>query len=270
MTAGLMSLAAVFAECREQRRAALIGYLPGGYPDLPESAALLRAMVDGGCDLVEVGVPYSDPVMDGPTIQAAAEVALRGGTRMRDVLTVVEQVAASGGRAVVMTYYNPVLRYGVGAFARDLAGAGGLGAITPDLIPDEADDWLAAAEQHGLGRVFLVAPSSTDERIVATANATRGFLYAASTMGVTGARDAVSSAAPGLVARCRPHTALPIGVGLGVRSGGQAAEVAAFADGVIVGSAFVSAAETGGRSGVRSLAAELADGVARRAAEPAS
>jgi tryptophan synthase alpha chain len=167
-----------------------------------------------------------------------------------------------------MTYYNPVLRYGVDAFARDLAAAGGLGVITPDLIPDEADEWLVASRQHGLDRIFLVAPSSTEERIASTAAASSGFLYAASIMGVTGARDSVASGASEIVARCRPHTALPIGVGLGVRSGDQAAEVAAFADGVIVGSAFVSAAERDGAAGVRQLAGELAAGV-RRAVRPA-
>jgi tryptophan synthase alpha chain len=253
----------VFAACRAQGRGALIGYLPAGYPTVDGSVELLTALVEGGCDLLEVGIPYSDPVMDGPTIQAAAETALRAGVRLRDVLSVVERVSAAGGRAVVMTYYNPVLRYGVDAFARDLRSAGGLGMITPDLIPDEADEWLAASDAHGLDRIFLVAPSSTDERIASTAAASSGFLYATSIMGVTGARDIVASAAPEIVARCRPHTTLPIGVGLGVRSGDQAAEVAAFADAVIVGSAFVTAAERGGAAGVRALAAELAGGVRR-------
>jgi hypothetical protein len=168
--------------------------------------------------------------MDGPTIQAAADTALRAGFRVRDVFTVVERISAAGGAAVVMTYFNPVLRYGVDAFARDLAAAGGLGVITPDLIPDEADEWLAASTAHGLDRIFLVAPSSTEERIASTAAASSGFLYATSTMGVTGARGTVDTAAATIVARCRPHTALPIGVGLGVRSGEQATEVASFAD----------------------------------------
>ncbi|WP_219417181.1 tryptophan synthase subunit alpha [Pseudonocardia nigra] len=258
-----MSVQDVFAGCRAEGRGALVGYLPAGYPTVDGSVDLLNALVEGGCDLLEVGIPYSDPVIDGPTIQAAADTALRAGTRLRDVLSVVERVSAAGGRAVVMTYYNPVLRYGVDAFARDLAAAGGLGVITPDLIPDEADEWLAASETHGLDRIFLVAPSSSDERIAATAAASRGFLYATSTMGVTGARDAVASAAPELVARCRRHTDLPIGVGLGVRSAEQAAEVAGFADGVIVGSAFVTAAEQGGPEAVRALAADLAGGVRR-------
>jgi len=257
----------IFSGCRAEGRAALVGYLPAGYPSVDGSVELLNALTAGGCDLLEIGVPYSDPVLDGPTIQAAAEAALAAGTRLRDVLSVVERVSAAGGRAVVMTYYNPVLRYGVDAFARDLAAAGGLGVITPDLIPDEADEWLAASDRHRLDRIFLVAPSSSEERIAATAAATRGFLYAASTMGVTGARDSVASAAPGLVARCRPLTSLPIGVGLGVRSGDQAAEVAGFADGVIVGSAFVTAAR-GGAGAVRELAAELAAGVRRADRHP--
>ncbi|MGH4013759.1 MAG: tryptophan synthase subunit alpha [Pseudonocardiaceae bacterium] len=256
-------LAPLFETCRAEHRAALIGYLPAGYPTVDGSRTLLRAMLDGGCDLVEVGVPYSDPVLDGPTIQAAADAALRAGVRLRDVLSVVESIAAAGGRAVVMTYWNPVHRYGVDVFARDLAAAGGLGVITPDLIPDEAQDWLAAAQDHDLDRIFLVAPSSTDQRLAATAAASRGFLYASSLMGVTGARDSVSNSASELVARARRYAPeLPVGVGLGVRDGAQAAEVAAFADAVIVGSAFVTAADEG-EPAVRKLAADLASGVRR-------
>ncbi|MBV9162682.1 MAG: tryptophan synthase subunit alpha [Pseudonocardiales bacterium] len=267
-TAVTARLAPLFETCGAQQRAALIGYLPAGYPTVDGSRALLRAMLDGGCDLVEVGVPYSDPVLDGPTIQAAADAALRGGVRLRDVLSVVESIASAGQRAVVMTYWNPVHHYGVNAFARDLAAAGGLGVITPDLIPDEAQDWLAAAQAHDLDRIFLVAPSSTDQRLAATAAATRGFLYASSVMGVTGVRDVVSSAASELVARVREHApGLPVGVGLGVRNGAQAAEVTAFADAVIVGSAFVTAAADG-ESGVRALAADLATGVRRPAQQP--
>ncbi|MFE3444938.1 tryptophan synthase subunit alpha [Nocardia sp. NPDC059180] len=253
-------LANTFAACRAEHRAALIGYLPAGFPDLDGSIATVRAMVEAGCDIVEVGVAYSDPVMDGPTIQQAAEQALRGGVRVRDVFSVVEAVTAAGAQAVVMSYWNPVLKYGVDRFARDLAGAGGAGIITPNLIPDEADEWFVASAAHDLDRIFLVAPSSTEERLVKTLEASRGFVYAASTMGVTGARDAVSSAAPALCARVRAHSDIPIGVGLGVRSGAQAAEIAAYADGVIVGSALVSAAAEG-LDAVRTLTAELAEGV---------
>src|SRR5215216_304689 len=236
-------LASLFDGCRAQGRSALIGYLPTGFPDVPTSISAMTAMVESGCDVIEVGIAYSDPGMDGPTIAAATEAALRGGVRVRDAFAAVEAISKAGGRAVVMTYWNPVLRWGIDAFARDLASAGGLGMITPDLIPDEAEEWLAASDAHDLDRIFLVAPSSTEERIASTAAATRGFLYATSTMGITGARDAVASAAPILVSRCRAHTSLPVAVGLGVRSADQAAEVAGFADGVVVGSAFVTAAE---------------------------
>ncbi|MCX4095095.1 tryptophan synthase subunit alpha [Nocardia sp. alder85J] len=253
-------LESAFAATRAEGRAALIGYLPAGYPDLAGSIAACTAMVESGCDIIEVGIAYSDPVMDGPTIQAATEQALRGGVRVRDVFSVVQAIADAGGRAVVMTYWNPVLRYGVDRFARDLAAAGGLGLITPNLIPEEAGDWFAASAAHDLDRIFLVAPSSTEERLAMTIEASSGFVYAASTMGVTGARDAVSSMAPELCARIRAHSDIPIGVGLGVRSGAQAAEIAAYADGVIVGSALVSAAAEG-LDRVRALTAELAEGV---------
>ena len=261
-------LAPLFEACRAEQRAALAGYLPAGYPSVEGSRQLFSVMLDAGCDLLEVGVPYSDPVLDGPTIQRAADAALRGGVRLRDVFSVVESVAAGGGRAVVMTYWNPVYRYGVDAFARDLAAAGGLGVITPDLVPEEAEDWLAASDAHRLDRIFLVAPSSLPQRIATTAAVTRGFLYATSVMGVTGARETVSSAAGELVARIRAHdTDLPVGVGLGVRSAEQAAQVAAFADAVIVGSAFVTAAQDG-EPAVRALAADLAGGVRRATPHP--
>jgi len=252
-----------FESCRRDNRAALIGYLPTGFPNVPTSLTAMAALVESGCDIVEVGVPYSDPGMDGPTIQRATEVALSGGVRIRDTLTAVETVSNAGGRAVVMTYWNPVLRYGVDAFARDLAAAGGYGIITPDLIPDEAQQWLAASDAHSLDRIFLVAPSSTPQRLVATVEASRGFVYAASTMGVTGARDVVSQAAPELVGRVKAVSDIAVGVGLGVRSGEQAAQIGGFADGVIVGSALVSALGDG-LPALRALTEELAAGVRRR------
>ncbi|ULE32640.1 tryptophan synthase subunit alpha [Mycobacterium sp. IDR2000157661] len=256
-------LASMFDVCRREDRSALIGYLPTGFPDVATSIAAMTTLVENGCDLVEVGIAYSDPGMDGPVIAAATEVALRGGVRVRDALKAVEAISNAGGRAVVMTYWNPVLRWGIDTFARDLAAAGGLGVITPDLIPDEASEWLAASETHDLDRIFLVAPSSTPERLAATVQASRGFVYAASTMGVTGARDAVSTAAPELVSRVKAVSDIPVGVGLGVRSREQATEIAAYADGVIVGSALVSALRDG-VDAVGALAAELADGVRQR------
>ena len=259
-------LDAVFRGARIEGRAGLVGYLPAGFPSVPGAVACLRAMVEGGCDVVEVGLPYSDPVLDGPTIQAAADQALRAGTHTTDVLRTVEAVAAAGGVPVVMSYWNPVARYGVDRFARDLAAAGGVGLITPDLTPDEGPEWIAASETTGLGRIFLVAPSSTDARLARTVAACRGFVYAASVMGVTGVRATTSAAAPGLVARVRPLTPLPVCVGLGVSTAAQAAEVAGYADGVIVGSAFVAAAgraatPADAAEAVRALAADLAQGV---------
>ncbi|MCV7132940.1 tryptophan synthase subunit alpha [Mycobacterium hodleri] len=253
----------VFATCRAEDRSALIGYLPTGFPDVATSISAMTAMVESGCDIIEVGVAYSDPGMDGPTIAAATEVALRNGVRVRDALAAVEAISNAGGNAVVMTYWNPVLRWGVDAFARDLASAGGLGLITPDLIPDEAEEWIQVSDAHGLDRIFLVAPSSTPERLASTTSVSRGFVYAASTMGVTGARDAVSDAAPELVRRVREISDIPVGVGLGVRSREQAAEIGSYADGVIVGSALVTAL-TDGIPAVRALTEELAEGVRQR------
>jgi len=256
-------LSDLFTACRAEDRSALIGYLPTGFPDVATSISAMTAMVESGCDIIEVGVAYSDPGMDGPTIAAATEVALRNGVRVRDALSAVEAISNAGGKAVVMTYWNPVLRWGVDAFARDLASAGGLGLITPDLIPDEADEWIEVSDAHGLDRIFLVAPSSTPERLAATTSVSRGFVYAASTMGVTGARDAVSDAAPELVRRVREVSDIPVGVGLGVRSREQAAQIGSYADGVIVGSALVTAL-TDGLPAVRALTEELAEGVRQR------
>lgn len=235
----MTSTAPILETARADGRAALVVYLPVGYPDVDGSIAAAKAAVDAGADIIELGFPYSDPSMDGPLIQQAVQAALDGGTRTADVLRAVGEVAATGAPTLVMTYFNPVLRYGVDAFARDLAAVGGAGLITPDLIPDEADEWMRASDAHDLDRVFLVAPSSTTERLASTAAACRGFVYAASTMGVTGARTQVGERAAELVAATREAGAPRVCVGLGVSSGAQAAEIAGYADGVIVGSALV-------------------------------
>jgi tryptophan synthase alpha chain len=260
--------ATAFAAAKAEGRAALVGYLPAGFPDVAGGIDALRCLVDSGCDVIEIGLPYSDPVMDGPTIQAAAQQALERGVRITDVLRTVEAVAATGVPTVVMTYWNPVERYGVPRFAADLAAAGGAGLITPDLTPDSAPEWIAAADEHDLDKIFLVAPSSTDERIAMTTNACRGFVYATAVMGVTGARTTTSDLAAPLVARTRATTDLPIGVGLGVSNGEQAAELAAYADGVIVGSAFVRALldhddRSAGLKALAALTEDLAAGVRR-------
>jgi tryptophan synthase alpha chain len=256
-------LADRIASAKAEGRAALMAYLPVGYPDVDASIAAMIAAVEGGADIVEIGVPYSDPGIDGPVIQQAVDVAVRAGVGMRDVLRAVEAVAAAGAVPVVMSYWNPIERYGVERFATDLAAAGGAGAITPDLIPEEAADWIAAAERADLDRVFLVAPSSTDARLASTTAACRGFVYAASTMGVTGTRSTVSDAAATLVARTRAVAPdLAVCVGLGVSDGRQATQVASFADGVIVGTAYVREMLEGrGAKGVRALSEDLAGGV---------
>jgi tryptophan synthase alpha chain len=258
----------MFDKARAEGRGVLIGCMPAGFPTVADSVTAMRAMVEAGVDVIEVELPYSDPVMDGPVIQRASEIALAGGVRTRDVVRIVEEVAQAGAPVVMMTYWNPIERYGVDRFARDFAAAGGVGLITPDLIPDEAGDWLAASDAHGLDRVFLVAPASTDERLAMTAAHCRGFIYATSVMGVTGAREQTSSAAPTLVERLRKVTDRPVGVGLGVRDGAQAAAVAGYADGVIVGSALVRCLLdtpdlAAGMAALRELSADLAAGVRR-------
>lgn len=256
------ALDSMFRGAGAARRAALIGYLPAGYPTLPESGAWFDALVDGGVDAVEIGLPFSDPVLDGATISTAQRASLAAGFRIKHLFPLVERVAARGAVPVVMTYINPVLAYGIGAFTRDLAAAGGAGVITPDLIVDEADEWRAAMTDNDLAPIFLIAPSSTDERLASTTAACRGFVYAASVMGTTGVRDVVSTDAPTLVARGRKYTDLPMGVGLGVRTAAQAHEIAQYADGVIVGSALVTAGESGTRA-LHDLTSELAAGVVR-------
>lgn len=266
------ALSELFARTRAEGRAALIGYLPAGFPSVSGSVAAMSAMVEGGVDALEVGLPYSDPLLDGPTIQAAVDRALAGGITTADVMATVAQVAATGAPTMVMSYWNPIERYGVARFAAELAEAGGCGVITADITPDEAGAWIEASTTAQLSRIFLVAPSSTPERIALTTAASSGFVYAAAVMGVTGARDQVGPAAEALVARTRAVTDLPVCVGLGVSTGEQAADVARFADGVIVGSAFVRALldapdEEEGVERVRALARALRAGIDRSASE---
>lgn len=262
----MAGLDAVFEVARSEGRAALIGYLPAGFPTIEGSVRLIKAMAAAGVDAIEVGLPYSDPLMDGAAIQEAVNIALLNGTTTDVVLDVVAQVAKAGAVPLVMSYWNPIERYGVERFATGLAKAGGLGVITPDLTPEEAGPWIAATDAAGIARVFLVAPSSTDARIGVVAAATTGFIYAASTMGVTGARTSLGARAGDLVRRTKAVSDLPVAVGVGVTTGEHAREVAGYADGVIVGSAFIArvlaapdieAAE----ASVAELAAELAEGI---------
>lgn len=253
-------LAQVFLDAKAEGRAAFVGYLPAGFPTLEESKQRLRTLAQHA-DLIEVGIPFTDPMMDGPTIQHAADIALANGFRVKDTIEAVRTVTEAGGNAVIMSYWNPVLQYGPEKFAEELAAAGGLGSIIPDLLPEEAGRWEKVCLDNDLDPVYLVAPSTTKERMTITADAGGGFIYAASHMGVTGAKEQVSSSAEELVARVREATDLPVAVGLGVRSGEQAATIAAYADGVIVGSALIQAVESGT---LEELAAELAAGVRQK------
>lgn len=262
MTVPTLSVATRIAQNRDDGRGSLIGYLPVGFPDLGTSIDAAIALAENGVDALELGLPYSDPVMDGLAIQKATEAAIAGGFRVRDVFTAVEAVRARVDIPVlVMTYWNPVVQFGVDAFADALVNAGGAGLITPDITPDSADEWIAASERTGLDRVFLAAPSSTDARLASAVDASRGFVYAVSTMGITGARANVDAAARTLVGRLRAVGAANVCVGIGISSGDQVAEVLGYADGAIVGAALVTALADGGVAGVAEKAAELASGI---------
>lgn len=239
----------------------LIGYLPVGFPDLATSIDAVVAIAESGVDIIELGLPYSDPVMDGPVIQRATQTALAGGFRLRHAFDALAEITSRTDVPVLlMTYWNPVLQYGVDRFVDDVVSAGGAGLITPDLIPDDASAWFDASERTGIDRVFLAAPSSTDQRLHLIAERSRGFVYAASTMGITGARTSVDNAARELVARLRSAGAARVCVGLGISTGDQVREVLGYADGAIVGSALVSALTDGGVPEVARAAALLAAG----------
>ncbi|WP_406345028.1 tryptophan synthase subunit alpha [Streptomyces sp. NBC_00648] len=269
MSGNVTLLSDTLAKAKAEDRAALIAYLPAGFPTVDGGIDAVKAVFEGGADVVEVGLPHSDPVLDGPVIQTADDIALKGGVKIADVLrTVREAHAATGKPVLVMTYWNPIDRYGVERFTAELAEAGGAGCILPDLPVQESALWREHADKHGLGTVFVVAPSSRDERLAQITAVGSGFVYAASLMGVTGTRASVGAQAEDLVRRTRATTGLPVCVGLGVSNAEQAQEVAAFSDGVIVGSAFVQRMldapdHESGLAAVRALAGELAQGVRR-------
>lgn len=260
------SLEQLFVKTRAEGRAALIAYIPAGFPTIKDCHRVVQAFIDGGVDAIEIGFPYSDPVMDGPTIQAAAVTALNNGTTAQDVLDALEVATKAGVPSVVMTYWNPIEKYGVEKFATAIAAHGGSGVIHPDITIEESAGWLAAAAQSQINPIYVVAPSTSDERLAKVTAKAGGFIYAASIMGVTGARTSVSSAAEDLVARIRTVSDLPVAVGLGVSTREQAKDLARYADGVIVGSAFVKAILDApsldeGLAAVTSLARELSQGV---------
>jgi len=243
---GAQRIAAVFDQCRAQRRAALIVYLPAGFPDMATSQACLEAAAAAGADLLEVGFPFSDPMMDGPTIQAANQVALDHGYGVPDDLLMCSLLtAATHVPAVAMTYYTIPDARGLEWFAEGIQAAGLAGAILPDLPANEAAPWLDQARLRGLATIFLASSVSSDARLAAIADVSGGWVYAAGLLGVTGVKAVDDSETRDLVARIRKHTTLPVAVGLGVRTADQAGLVAAYADGVIVGSAAVTAVADG-------------------------
>jgi tryptophan synthase alpha chain len=263
VSGNLQLLTDTLARAKQENRAALITYMTAGFPTVDASVAALRAMLDSGADIVEVGLPHSDPVLDGPVIQAAADIALRGGARIGDVIrTVREAYEATRKPVLVMSYWNPIAKYGAERFSRELAQAGGAGCILPDLPVQESAPWRENAARHSLATVFVAAPSTTDERLRELAAAGTGFIYASSLTGVTGVRDSVSTAAGTLVRRIRAITELPVCVGIGISNAAQAARVAGVADGVIVASALVKAIlgapdAAAGIAAVADLTAEL-------------
>jgi len=262
----MTQLDSVMAKVRAENRAALIAYIPAGFPSQAGCAKAIQALADAGVDAIEIGFPYSDPVMDGPVIQEAADISLKGGTKAADVFAALKVASSTGVAAVVMTYWNPIAKYGVEKFAQSIADNGGSGVITPDLTIEESDAWISATKKSGINPIYVVAPSTKDDRLQNVTAKTGGFVYAASMMGVTGTRDAVASTASELVARVRTVSDLPISVGLGVSTREQAKSLAAYADGVIVGSAFIkllleAKSEQEGLDAISHLAKELALGV---------
>lgn len=259
------AVAAAIRAAKRERRGALVGYLPVGFPDLDTSVEAAVAMARNGVDVLELGLPYSDPVMDGVVIQEATQAALAGGFRVRDVFEAVRRVRTEVDTPVlVMTYWNPVLQYGVDRFASELAAAGGAGLITPDITPDSAAEWIETSERHGLDRVFLAAPTSSDERLELVARSTTGFVYTVSTMGITGEREAVDAAAGRLTARLREHGAELACVGIGISNADHVASTLDYADGAIVGTAFVRALRDGGVERLAKTVRAISAGTARR------
>ena len=223
----------------------LVVYLTAGDPDLATSGAIALAAIDAGADVIELGVPFSDPLADGPVIQRASERAVARGTRLKDVLELAGEIHAARPHAglVIFTYLNPILRFGMHKFVDAAAAAGADGVLVLDLIVEEAGEYLAEMERAGLAPVFLAAPTSPDERLEAIAKHSRGFVYAISRVGITGTQQSLTGDARALVARIRRWTRLPVAVGFGISNAEHVAQVAEFADAAVIGSAIVELIE---------------------------
>jgi tryptophan synthase alpha chain len=260
------ALETLFIKTRSENRAALIAYIPAGFPSQQGCKNVISVLAEAGVDAVEIGFPYSDPVMDGPTIQEAASIALKGGTGATQVFSILNFAHGVGLPAVVMTYWNPIERFGVHSFAQEISRSGGSAVITPDLTIEESEEWRLATAAAGINSIYVVAPSTKEDRLAQVIARCSGFVYAASLMGVTGTRATISSGARNLVVRIRQTTDMPIAVGLGVSTRQQASEIANYADGVIVGSAFIkilldAQTEESGLIALRMLADDLVLGV---------
>lgn len=249
---------------KRDRKGALVGYLPAAFPDLDTSVDALIALANNGADVLEIGVPYSDPVMDGLVIQQATQTALAQGFKLSQLFEVVKRVTAAVDTPVlVMTYWNPVVQYGVERFAEDLFAAGGAGLITPDITPDSAAEWIAVSKRVGLDRVFLAAPTSTPERLKMISDNSTGFVYTVSTMGITGERTDLDAAARGLTARLREAGDTLACVGIGISNAEHVSTTLEYADGAIVGTAFVRALRDGGVEQLSQVVREIAAGTNR-------
>lgn len=249
---------------KSERKGALIGYLPVAFPDLDTSVDAAIAMAQAGADVIEFGVPYSDPVMDGLVIQEATQTALKAGFKLPQLFDAISRVTAVVDAPVlVMTYWNPVVQYGVERFARDLAAAGGAGLITPDITPDAAAEWIEISERRGLDRVFLAAPTSSDERLRMISESSTGFIYTVSTMGITGERSELDAAARVLTGRIRAAGSNLACVGIGISNAEQVATTLEYADGAIVGTVFVRALREGGVQRLAEVVREIAVGTSR-------
>ncbi|GGF30855.1 tryptophan synthase alpha chain [Microbacterium sorbitolivorans] len=249
---------------KDAGRTAFIGYLPAGYPDPDTAVEAAVALAEAGADVIELGPPYSDPVMDGPIIQEATNHVLEAGFRTRDLFPLIRRITERTDVPVlVMSYWNLIVQYGVARYAADLAATGGAGIITPDITPDAADEWIRASEKHGLDRIFLAAPTSTDERLAMIASNSSGFVYTVSTMGITGERADLDEAARTLVDRLRAAGAERACVGIGVTTSEHVSNIAGYADGAIVGTALVKALRDGGVDGLAAKARELVAGTRR-------
>lgn len=260
---GVERIAAVFAQAKAESRAAFMPYHAMGYPTRAATLVVVREEAAAGADLFEIGIPHSDPLADGPTIQSATWQALTQGTTVRDCLAMCSELRAAGVTQpfCAMTYFNPLMAYGIDCFVSDALAAGIDGLIVPDLPPEEADELESACRRAGLATIYLLAPTSTEARIRLVAEHATGFIYLVSVTGITGARSELPPDLAAFVERVRRHTATPLAVGFGIGTGAQAAAVAQIADGVIVGSALVKAAGSADASAVSALAAELAAGV---------